>query len=876
MFSRLIRLLRRRRLSRDMKAELKQHVELEIEDRVRSGASPAEARRTALRDFGAEARWMEEGRAARGWRPLDELSQDARYAWRALRRTPSFAVVAVATLAIAIGATTLVFSAVDGVLLRPLAYDADERLVRLKDVSAVDGGGARGTISYANFADMRAQADLWETAAAYDEWRVSLVENGVAQRIDAAFVDGSWFDVLGVEPAIGRFFLPEEAEPGSAQVLVLSWGLWQEQFGGDTAVLGRSVEANGVVRTIVGVAPRDLEDPGLSGGSFGTPRMWAPTPQYFVTNSRGSRSFTALIRLREGVSLASAQAQVDALQRQLVAEYPENNEGYRARLVPLLEDRTAGVRAPLLMLFGAVGLVLLIACANVANLLLVRGSVRRREVDLRSALGAARARIVRQLLVENLVLAGIGSALGIGIAAIGLRVLRLALGGRLPRIELVQLDTRVFLFAAAVTIGAALLFGMLPALQMVRGDLAAGLREGGRIAGGGARGLRSAIISAEVAIALVVLVAAGLLVRSLVRLESVDPGIEAHGAVTLHLLTPPDLQEETLTAFYDALFQRIGAVPGVEAAGALDVLPMSGGFNGGPFTVVGRPEPVRADRPNAELRAATPGVFAALGLPLVRGRTLTSADDRAGAARVVVIDATAAQRFWPGEDPVGSRITYNEEQYEVVGVVGGLAHFSLDQVREPTVYFPNAQAPTWMRDDPALIVRTSIDAMSTSDALAAAIRDVNPRVAIAGVLPLDRVVAGTLALPRFRTLLLATFALIAFVLALIGIYGTVSYTVQRRTAELGVRMALGASPTGVLALVLRDGLRPVLAGVALGIAGALAMTRLLASMLFELSPLDPLTFVVAPLLLAVVAAAAMLAPARRAAATSLMTVLRVD
>jgi predicted permease len=859
-----------------MSAELRQHVELEVEDRVRSGMSVAEARRTTLRDFGAEGRWLEEGRTARGWRPVDELAQDARYAWRALRRTPSFAAVAIATLAIAIGATTLVFSVVDGVLLRPFGYDAGERLVRLKDVQLADGEGGRGTISYANFADMRAQASLWKAAAGYDEWQVSLVEDGVAQRVDAAYVDASWFDVLNVRPALGRFFLPEEAEPGSAQVLVLSWGLWQEQFGGDSAVLGRTMETNGVMRTVVGVAPRGLEDPGLSGGSFGEPRMWAPAPGYFVSNSRGARSLTALIRLKDGVALSRAQSEVDGLQAQLVAEYPDNNEGYRAELVPLLEDRTAGVRAPLFMLLGAVGLVLLIACANVANLLLVRGSVRRREVELRTALGAARGRIVRQLLVENMVLAAIGSALGIAVAALGLRVVRLTLAGRLPRLDLVQLDARVFLFAVAVTLAAALLFGLLPAFQMVRGELAAGLSAGARVAGGGARGLRSVIISAEVAIALVVLVSAGLLVRSLVRLEAVDPGVDAHGALTMTLLTPPDLRDATLAAYYDALFARIRAVPGVEAAGTLDVLPLSGGFNGGAFTIFGRPEPARADRPNAELRATSSGLFAALGLPLVRGRMLEPSDDRADAARVVVIDETAAQRFWPREDPLGARITYDGGQFEVVGIVGGLAHFALDRAREPTVYFPNAQAPSWMRDDPALIVRTSVDALSVSDAVLAAIRDVNPRVAIARVRPLDRVVAGTLALPRFRTVLLATFAGIAFLLALIGIYGTVSYTVERRTAELGVRMALGASPRGVLALVLRDGLRPVFAGLVIGLAGAVALTRLLSSMLFDLSPLDPLTFLAVPLLLAAVAAAAMLAPARRAAATSPMTVLRAD
>lgn len=859
-----------------MRDELRQHVEQEVAERVRSGLTPAEARRTALRDFGAEGRWLEESRAARGWRPVDELTQDLRYAWRALRRAPSFALVAIATLAIAIGATTLVFSVVDGVLLRPFAYDPDSRIVRLKDVRLTDPEGSRGTISYANFADMRAQAGSWEAAAAYDEWLVSLVENGVAQRVDAAYVDAAWFDVLGVRPALGRFFLAEEAEPGRGRVVVLSWGLWQEQFGGDSAVLGRTIEANGIARTVVGVAPRDLEDPGLSGGSFGTPRMWAPPAAYFETNSRGSRSFTALIRLREGVALSQAQAEVDALQAQLVAAYPENNDGYGARLVPLLEDRTGGVRAPLLMLLGAVTLVLLIACANVANLLLVRGSVRQRELDVRTALGAARARIARQLLVENLVLAVIGSALGMVVAAAGLRALRLALAGRLPRLELVQFDARVFVSAIGVTVGAALLFGLLPALRSARHDAAAGLHSGARIADGSAHGLRATIIGAEVAVAVVVLVAAGLLIRSLVRLETVDPGLEAHGALTMQLLTPPDLQDERLTTYYDVLLDRLAAVPGVETAGTLDILPLSGGFNSNSFTIVGRPEPAQEDRPGAETRAASPDVFAALGVPVLRGRGLTPADDRADAARVVVIDETAARLHWPGEDPVGARIRFGDEQYEVVGVVGGLAHFTLDRSRDATIYFPNANAPAYMRDDPALVVRTSIDAMSVSDAVIAAIREVNPRVAIAQVRPLDTVLASTLTLPRFRTLLLTAFALTALLLAMIGIYGTVSYTVERRTAELGVRVALGASPAGVLALVLRDGFRPIIAGVAIGLAGAIALTRLLTSMLFELSPLDPPTFITVPLVLALVAMMAMLVPARRAARTSPMTVLRTD
>lgn len=877
MLRRLRNAVRRRALESETADEMRQHIEQEIEERVQFGASPAEARRTALRDFGAVDRWQEEARAARGWGGRDELRQDLRYGLRSLLHARGFSAAAVLTLALAIGANTAVFSVVSGVLLRPMGYPAPDRLVRLFEAREGDVDGGRGTISYANFADMRERTTLWADAAAYDEWRVSITVNGVAERYDGAVVGASWFDVLGVRPALGRFFAADEAVPGGPARVVLSWGLWQERFGGDPGVIGRVIQTNGYPSEIIGVAPAGYEDPSFSGASFSAPRLWRSPASYFTTNSRGSRSFAGLIRLRPGVTLAQAQQEAAALHAQLVSEYPENNAEYVARLAPLKDTVVGDVRFELLVLLGAVGLVLLIACANVGNLLLVRATTRGREMTIRLALGASRARVVRQLLLESALLAASGALLGSALAWAATRVLTRYLATHLPRATEVGMDVRLLAFTLLITAAATLLFGLFPALRGARVDLGGALRAGDRSMAGSRQvtRLRSFVVASEVAVAVVVLVSAGLLTRSLVRLQSVDPGVDARARVISMALATSDMEGPQLTSYYGRLLARVRELPGVRAAGLIDILPLSGSFNSGPFTIAGRPEPAPQDRPEAELRAVSAGYFQTMGIDLAQGRLVNDGDDGEAPA-VVVVSRALADRYFEGQQVLGRQIQRDDAVYAIVGVVDDVTQFTLDQSPPPTMYFPNAHAPEWMRGSPVLVARVERDADAMMPVLRTAVRTIDPTVAISGIRTMQTVIADTLVLPRFRTILLGLFAVIAFVLAIIGIYGTISYAVTRRRREFGIRMALGAKRPDIVALVIGRGLTPVLVGAAVGIVLALGAARVLRTMLYEVSSLDVATFVGVPASLLGVAALAAVLPARRAARMTSVRALRDD
>ncbi len=874
---RLRGLSRRRALEREAIEEMAQHIELEIEERMRLGQTAAEARRTALRDFGAVDRWQEEARGARGWRWLDELRQDMRYGWRSLASARAFTATAVLTLALGIGANTAVFSVVNGVLLRPMGYPAPDRLVRLFEDREDEIGAGRGTISYANFADLRARATLWASAAAYDEWRVSITVDGAAERYDGAIVDAAWFDVLGVRPVLGRFFAADDATPGGPPRMVLSWGLWQARFGGDPAVIGRVIQTNGYPSEIIGVAPPGFEDPAFSGASFEAPRLWRSPASYFTTNSRGSRSFAGLVRLRPGVTLAQAQQEAEALYSQLVAEHSDNNADYSARLAPLKDTIVGTVRFELLVLLGAVGLVLLIACANVGNLLLVRATTRGREITIRLALGASRARVARQLLLESALLAASGALLGSALAWAATRALTQYVARHLPRATEVGMDGGLLAFTLFVTAAATLLFGLFPALHGARVDLAGALRSGDRSMAGSRQvtRARSLVVAAEVAIAVVVLVAAGLLTRSLLRLQAVDPGIDARAQVVSMALATSDLEGPQLTSYYARLLERVRGLPGVRAAGLIDILPLSGSFNGGPFTIAGAPEPAPSDRPEAELRAVGVGYFEAMGIELGEGRLLDHGDDGT-APRVVVVSRALADRYFPDEHVVGRQVERGDEVHTIVGVVEDVTQFTLDQSPTPTMYLPNEQAPEWMRASPVLVVRVEREASAMMPVLRTAVRAIDPAIAISSVRTMRSVIADTLVLPRFRTILLGFFAVIAFALAIIGIYGTISYAVTRRQREFGIRMALGARRPDIVALVLGRGLTPVLAGAGIGVVLAFGATRVLRTMMFEVSSLDVATFVGVPLSLLGVAALAAVLPARRAARMTSVRALRED
>ncbi len=872
----------RARLEREMTAEMAHHLELEIEDRVRRGMEPTEARRTALRDFGGVERWKEEGRAARGVGGWDVLRQDLRYAWRALSGSPGFAAVSVLTLALGIGATTAVFSVVDGLLLEPLGYHEPDRIVRLLDYR--EDGSGRGTISSPNFYDWLEQSTAFEAGALYDEYSPTLRLEGEAMKLEAASVGAAYFDVLGVRPAAGRLFVAEDDEPGSRRV-VLSWGLWQELFGGSPDAVGRTLDLNGFPYTVVGVA-QPMENPRLSYSSTTGPRLWRSTPSYFPTNGRGGRSFTAIARLKPGVSVSEAQAELSAIYARLAEEYPEANAGHIVRVAPLKDDLVGEVRPVLWMLLGAVGLVLLIACANVANLLLFRAAGRSREIALRSALGASRGRIVRQLLVESLLLSGAGAVAGIGIAVAATGgVLRLA-AGHLPRVSGVGLDPGVLSFALAAAVFATLVFGLIPALQTARPEGAEALKEGGRGSAGSRRQgrLRTTVVAAEVALAVVVMLGAGLLGRSLLRLHAVDPGVAADRTLVMRVDPPfdpydPNTAEGSaaVMALNDRLHERLVRVPGVEAVGITDLLPMSGNFNGNGFRIVGRPEPEPGQLPSAESRAIDPHYFGAMGIPVLEGRGVEPTDGP-DERRVIVVSQAFADRFFDG-DAVGEAIRIFDPDAppaEIVGVVGNVTQFSLDEAPVPTLYVPHPQAPGWMRDEPWLVVRTAGDPAALVASLRSAVHDVDPRIPVYGIAPMADVVDRTLARPRFRAVLLLAFAALAFVLSATGVYGLVAYSVARRLPELGVRMALGASRAGIRRLVVRQGLRPVLIGAVLGLAVGLGAVRLLAGFLFGIPPTDPVTFVAVPGTLIAVAGLAAWLPAVRAARTEPAGILRAE
>jgi len=807
---------------------------------------------------------------------------DLRLALRGLRRRPVFAITAVITVALGIGATTAVFSVVRGVLLRDMPYEDPDRVVRVFGYYGTDRSDF-GTISYPNFHDIRESASVFEDAAAYDEWSPVLTGNDEPVKLEGASVNAAFFRVLGVRPHLGRLFTPDEDAPGNARSVVVSHDFWRRRLAADSQAVGGTVELGGTAYTVVGVLPADFEDPSLSSGAYAAPdEIWRSTPTYFdaLERSRSSRSFTALARLRPGVSLAAARADVEAIMARLVADYPDENENRTIHLVPVRDQKVAGARRPLWVLLGAAGFLLLLAAANVANLLLARASDRRREFAMRAALGAGRRRLVRQLLTESLALGLAGGTLGVGLAFAGTRALLVLGGDSVPRADQVGVDPAVLAFALVAMVVTAVLFGLAPASRAARTDVREALQDGERGSTGlGRPGMRTGLVVAEVGLAVLLLTGAGLLGKSFWKLMQVDPGFEPARVLTLEvdLVAVRALEPEELHQRHRALEERLAAVPGVEAAGFASILPMSGSFNGMGFDVVGY-EPAPGERLSAETRAVTPGFFDALGIRMARGRGL-SAEDAAGGAAVVVVNRTLAARYWENREAVGGRIRLDDREWEVVGVVNDVHQFGLDEAPRPAMYLSVAQAAAgmdWLVDDGWIVVRTATPPGALAAALREAIWSVDPTVPISDVVTMEGVLDATTLAPRFQTVLLGTFAAVALLLGAIGIYGVLSYAVTQRTRELGIRAALGGTAADLLRLVLAQGMLPVGLGLVIGVAGALALGRTLSGLLFETSPTDVPVLVSVALLLGLVALAACLVPARRGAGVDPMEALRVD
>jgi putative ABC transport system permease protein len=768
-------------------------------------------------------------------------------------------------------------------LLRDLPYPGAERIVRLTGTRSgnVNHGG---TIAYLNVRDVAARNTSVDAVSAYSEWRPNLTGVGDAALIPAALVNVEFFRVFGVEPELGRFFVPEEDIDGRDRVVVLSHGFWQSRLGGDPNVVGRTIELNGNPHTVVGVAGRDFEDPGLAATIIGAPELWRPLGYLGVPleqqPNRGSSSFSAVARLRPGVTIERARDELDALSAALQREYAEQNDGVGMTAVVLRETIVGAVRSSLLLLLAAVMLVLAIAAANVGNLLLARTTERRQEMALRTALGASRGRIAMLVVTETLLLASAGGVLGLLLAFAGTRAVMRAGGQFVPREGAAVLDPVVLVFAILITVGAGLVCGLAPALASSAAEPGATLAEAVRGSSHGRRAarFRGLLIGWEVSLALVLLVGAGLLGKSLWRVMRVDVGIRTDNLLTFDLVVPAARYREperVLAAYAEAL-ARLERLPGVRSVAAINVVPLSGGFDCTEVTRPDRPVPPPAERLCVEVRTISPDYFATSGLALRRGRVL-SGDDRSDSPPVAVVGETMVRQLWPDEDPLGKRVIVADTTVEVVGVAADVKHLRPEDPPPPMMYVAHAQRLYASQARiMSIMVRTASEPEAIVPAVRAELRALDERLPIGDFGTMAHIRAQSEAPPRFRTLLLGSFAALALMLATIGIYGVVSYTASRRAREIAIRMAVGARSTDVLRLVLHQGLRPVALGVIVGLAGAFALSRVLAAMLFQVDAFDTAVFFGVPLLLVGIATIATWIPARRITRVDPMTVLRED
>ena len=788
------------------------------------------------------------------------LLQDLRYGFRMLVKNPGFTLVAVVTLALGIGANTAIFSVVNGVLLRPLPYPEADRLIYLEAVNTAQGIKA-SNISPPDFADWKNQNQTFEDMTAFVTGGAILSGGNEPERVPAAYVTASFFSVLGIKPALGRGFLAEEDRAGNDTVAIISHGLWQRRFGANPNIIGNKFIISGEASTVIGVMPADFE--------FMQPvDVLAPLALEMTKERRDNRYLQVLARLKPGVPLEQAQSQINTISQRLSQSYVETNANWSARLTPLHQLLVASVRPGLLLLLGAVGFVLLITCANVANLLLARAAARHKEIAVRAALGASRMRVVRQLLTESLLLSTVGGGLGL-LLGVWLTDFLISISpANTPRLEMVGMDSRVLLFTLAVTFLIGLLFGLAPAWQASRINLNEALKEGGRTFSEGWRRnrMRKVLVISEVALSLMLLVGAGLLIKSFLLLRETNAGFSSDHLLTMRISLPSvKYKGKQKAEFFQRLTESVAALPGVESAGAVLSLPL-GGSNysvGRSFIPEGRPL-VPEESINASYVVATPGYFATMKIPLVAGRQLT-AQDREETTKVVVVNETLARRHFPNESAVGKRIKiWRDEDFmrEIVGVVGDTKTTVLEGEASPQIYVPHAQDSSW--GGLSLVVRTSGAPSALTPAVRAAVLSLDPDQPVFNIRTMDDIVAASVATRRISMLLLSGFAGLALLLAALGVYGLISYSIAQRTHEIGLRMALGAQASDVLVLVLRQGMSLVLIGVSIGLAAAFALTRVMSSLLYEVSASDPATFIGVALLLITVALVACLIPARRA------------
>lgn len=794
---------------------------------------------------------------------MESLLQDLRFGARALVKKPAFTLVAIMTLALGIGANTAIFSVVNAVLLRPLPFKDSDRLVIVWETNR-QKGRERDQVSTGNFADWQNQNQAFEDSAAYFNWTYNLTGPDYAERLDSALVTGSFFQTLGVDAALGRTLLPDDAQTDHDNVAVLSYGLWKRRFGADPEIVGKTITLNRTDTLVVGVMPPDFRFPEKKTD------LWLPftlTPSHL--QDRAGKFLKVIARLKPGVDIKQAQVDLDTIAGSLEQQYPATNTGFGVNVTALQSDEVREIKPTLLVLLGVVGFVLLIACANVANLFLTRAAARRKEMAVRSALGASRWRLVRQLLAESLLLSVAGAVVGLLLAQVGVRVLISLAPSDIPRLDQVRGDSSVLGFTLATCILTALLCGLMPALSASKTDVQDALKESARsLTIGSSRRLRHLLVVSEIALSLVLLVGAGLMISSFIRLQSVAPGFDSRSMLTMKMWLPgsryPHSQQQT--EFFQQVIDRVKAVPGVQFVSAIQDLPLRRNRMGFEFAIENRALPSSSEKQDAAYRVIGLDYFRVMGIPLIAGRDFSERDNRQSPP-VLIINRTMARRYWEDENPIGRRMRFGGSQapwFEIVGVVGDIKHMGLDEEEGPAIYQPHAQKTfdflRWM----TLVVRTDTDPLGLAGAIRAQVQAVDKDQPVYEIASMKDILSQSVAKPRFATLLLGLFALVALLLGAVGIYGVLAFIVAGRTREIGIRMALGAGSREVLGLVLGQGLKLVIVGVGLGLIASFALTRVLSGMLFGIRATDPLVFAGVSLLLALVAMLACYVPARRA------------
>jgi putative ABC transport system permease protein len=811
------------------------------------------------------------------------LLQDISFALRQFRKSIGFTAVAVITLALGIGANTAIFSVVNGVLLRPLRFREPDRLVRVWHTPppASFPGMTTFSVSAANYLDWERQNHVFERMAMYTYHGFTLTGGATPEQLDACAATSGFFATMGVQPELGRVFTAEEDQPGRSNVVVLSHRVWQEHFGSNAAIVGQNINMDGQSYLVAGVMPESFRFPDFA--QMWTPMAWTDKERAV----RGEHHSVVVARLRPGIDLKQAQAEMNTISSRLAQQYPDDDKGWGAVVVPLRDDLVSDVRPALLVLLGAVAFVLLIASVNVANLALARTFSRQKEIGIRTALGASSARVLRQILTESVLLALAGGALGLTYAHSGIRLIMAFLADKLPHSIEVGLDGKVLAFTAAVSIAAGVLAGVLPALRLTRGDVSQSLKQGlGRTdSDSGGHRTRSILVVSEVALSLMLLVGAGLMIRSFQKLHRVNPGFDSHNVLTMTAMVagakfPAPAQE---VSFFEQVLLRVRALPGVESAGVVDDIPLDNGGSHQPIQIEGHPVVPMAEQPEVDVRLISSGYMGALHIPILRGRDLSDTDI-AGRQAVVLISESMAQQFWPGEDALGKHLAmtfFPDAVREVVGIVGDVKLDGLDQTRpSAALYFPLDQvsAPAnggWGSIPMTLVVR-SASAAGMVPAVSNAVHEVDREIPLRDILSMDDLVANSLSQQRFNMLLLGAFAALALLLAAVGIYSVLSYSVKRSVREIGIRLALGARPGDVLRKVVFEGMKPTLLGLAVGGAGALALGRVVSSLIFDVKPTDPVTFLAVTVLLAVIALLACIIPAYRATKVDPMVALRYE